>query len=459
MKSLKLRLLGLAALVISAILIAAGVAFHWQFRAQVESFVLTELSSHFEQIAAGLDVTADGKVEMKGQLSDPRFQQPAGGLYWQVDVAGQESLTSRSLWNEALHVPTPPNSAEENHAHVMALPFGGEVFALEKMVALEGPNGTLVKAVITVGLDRTRVNSAADAFAWRITAGLLAVYAALLVGTFAIMFLGLAPLQSLKRKIAELRGDRMLLEPGEFPSEVFPLISELNAMTEARETQLKKARERAANLAHGLKTPLAVIGAIADELDAEGRASHASEIRQNVGQMKGLVDRELTRSRMSGLDSRHTSNLEQTAQKVVATMMRAPRGDQLSWQLAVPHGSQVAMDSTDLIELLGNLADNARKHARSLVRISQDGAALVVEDDGRGVDQALIGRMLQRGTRLSDAPPVTGDGNGIGLSIVQDLAEAYGARLDIRQSELGGLSVRFDLAAGPPGGPGVVSPA
>jgi hypothetical protein len=162
--SLKLRLLSLAALGISLVLGLAGLGFSLLYRQHVEKFVLTELSTHMEQLLAGVTVGSDGKVAVVSALSDPRFEQPGGGLYWQVDVAGQKSLRSRSLWDEAIVVPTPPKSTDEDHAHILVLPSGGELFALEKLVVAESDAGLERNLVVTVGIDRGRVTNPISEF-------------------------------------------------------------------------------------------------------------------------------------------------------------------------------------------------------------------------------------------------------------------------------------------------------
>ena len=408
---------------------------------------MTELNSHFEQLAAGLSVNSSGLVEHAGQLSDPRFEKPAGGLYWQVDVPGQESLRSRSLWDATLEVPTPPETAEEDHAHIMKLPHGGEIFSLERLLVLTSPDGKEIRTVVTVGLDREPIAFAAAEFAREITWGLAAVYVALLLGSFTMIGLGLQPLAKLREKLPALRDANNRLEGEHFPAEVVPLVQELNAVSNARMQQLERARTRAGNLAHGLKTPLMVLTGVAEGLKSSGQNSPARDIALQVGQMRDLVDRELVRSRMAGGRSGKRVQLAEICSRVVETMRRAPGGSQIDWHIAVPPQTTVEMDGTDLTELIGNLADNGRKHARSTVRIAHDGASLVVEDDGPGVSAEKLPEISRRGVRLDEKSTESAEGQGIGLAIVNDLAEAYQSQVTFERSDLGGLRVKFDLPA------------
>jgi signal transduction histidine kinase len=118
-------------------------------------------------------------------------------------------------------------------------------------------------------------------------------------------------------------------------------------------------------------------------------------------------------------------------------MKKAPRGDMLAWEQIVPDPVSVAMDRTDLLELVGNIVDNARKHAASKVRLSFSKGVMTVEDDGRGVPEDQLATIMQRGVRLDEKLP----GSGIGLAIVADLAEVYGLTVTARRSDLGGLAL------------------
>jgi signal transduction histidine kinase len=445
-RSLRLRLMVLASSVISVILIFSGLVFYWLFQRHVEKFVMAELNTHFEHLAAGLSLKKDGSIDLRDKGADPRFQVPGGGLYWQIDVKEHPSLRSRSLWDSQLDVPTPPDGTEENHAHIMPLPFGGEIFALEKLVTIENDTGKEANAVVTVGLDRQRVTDAAATFAREIIVGLAVVYAALLLGSLAMIMLGLKPLQRLRDAVAKANAGDAALPTGEFPSEVLPLVEEINALTQARRQQLDSARKRASNLAHGLKTPLTVLSAVASELATDHQTDAAQTINANTQQMRDLVERELARTRMSDGSRSYRAKLDLIVASVINTMKRAPRGDELTWSIEVPKQAIVQMDATDLLELVGNLSDNARKYARSMVRLSHDGNSFVVEDDGPGVDDSKLGSIMARGVRLDQSKS---DGQGIGLSIVKDLADVYQLKLTAEKSVLGGLALRIALPLAP----------
>jgi signal transduction histidine kinase len=441
--TLRIRLILLAAVAISVLLAMAGMSLAYLFEKHVERFVVGELTTHFEQLAGGLSFGTDGKLQSTARLSDPRFTQPQGGMYWQVDEKGQPSLRSRSMWDESFAVPTPPDEPEEDHAHIMPGPGGVEVLALEKLIYIPDSKGTEHPLVITVGMERERVQQTISGFKTPLMAGMAVLYAALLAATLLVIVLGLRPMRNLHKAVEALRTGRSSRIAGEHPEEVETLVGEVNALVEAREKQLERARQRAGNLAHGLKTPLTVLSTTATHLASTGQTEQARNIRLAADQMRDLVDRELARSRMSAGVSSHRSALLPAVERVVETLRRAPRGDQITWTVEVPQATHISIDGTDLLELLGNLIDNARKHAKSAVRISHDGKVLAVEDDGAGVSPEKIPSITRRGVKLDALAP----GSGLGLSIVSDLADVYGFNLSLEKSELGGLKVLASIPA------------
>ena len=439
--SLRVRLTILAAATISISLIIAGVGFYYLFKKHVEQFVLAELNTYFEQLVSGVSINKEGALQTEVMPSDPRFNQPLGGLYWQIDLAGSESLRSRSLWDEKFNVPTPPETAEENHLHVMAGPGDKEVFALERLLIVPTENGGEKKIVVTIGLDRDRVQNAVSSFSREITFGLGALYAALLASSIGVILRGLKPLAALQQQVEKLRTGASMRIEDVHPSEVSSLVQEVNALVEGRERQLDRARQQAGNLAHGLKTPLTVLSTIADDVEATGLSESARDIRFSSSQMRDLVDRELARSRMATFHASHRSTLLPALERVVAVSRKAPRGDAMQWKIDVPPDVVVSIDPIDLFEILGNLLDNARKHGNTLVNVTYATGVLVIEDDGKGVEPDKLDIIAKRGVKLDERRA----GSGLGLSIVKDLADVYDLDLEFSRSSLGGLQVKLRL--------------
>jgi signal transduction histidine kinase len=269
----------------------------------------------------------------------------------------------------------------------------------------------------------------------------------LALATSIQVMLGLRPLAALRQGIADIRSGRSRRLPSEVPSEVLALVEEVNALLEAQDREIERSRGRAADLAHGLKTPLAALAVDAGRLRERGETVLARDIETVGSAMSRHVDRELARARLRG-EARHGENvaveLAPLVRSLVTILSRTPTGQQIGFDIDVADGVWLPFDRTDLAEVLGNLLDNATRHARSRVRIvAAAGEGVSVEDDGAGIDGAARSAVLERGIRLDQR----GEGAGLGLSIVQDVLDAYGWSLRLSASELGGLKASCSAGA------------
>jgi signal transduction histidine kinase len=261
---------------------------------------------------------------------------------------------------------------------------------------------------------------------------------------------GLLPLKQLRARLLDVReGTKRQLE-GVYPAEVQPLVDDLNALLSDRELRVEKAAAKAGDLAHGLKTPLAILAQEAERAEAAGQHELATAIAQQVGRMRRQVDYHLAQARAVALGrAGHVRATVQTsAEGLARTLERLYADRQRTIQLEVSPEHLVRVAREDLDEMLGNLIDNACKWTRSRVVVtsSQHGASVVidVDDDGPGLDPSMREAVLQRGVRADEAAP----GSGLGLAIVRELAGLYGGSIRLDGSPLGGLRARLELPAG-----------
>lgn len=258
---------------------------------------------------------------------------------------------------------------------------------------------------------------------------------------------GLAPFRPLRDHLAAIRKGESTQVAGVYPAEVQPLIDDLNALLLARQKAVTKAQATAADLAHGLKTPLALLSAEAERAAAAGHSALADSLRQQVDRMARQIDYHLARARAtaSGSAGAALCPVAPCVDALLRTLakLHAPRSLHLS--ASVPPEIQVQVQREDLEEMLGNLLDNACKWAKTEVRISAvrsgPGITINVDDDGPGLDPTKRGVVLERGVRLDQAAP----GSGLGLAIVRDLVELYGGSISLDTAPLGGLRVRIAL--------------
>jgi signal transduction histidine kinase len=406
------------------------------------------------QLADGLERAEDGSLRLARPPAEPRFQEPLGGLYWQIaaepPAPGGVVLRSRSLWDTALRLPPDPLRTGEVHQHLIPGPGGASLLAVERHLALPASlGGGGVRAVVAV--DQAELHAAGRAFAAELAPSLALLAAILLAAAWVQVSVGLRPLDLLRRRLAAVRaGQEARLGAAGFPDEVRPLAAELDTLLDAQQQALARARARAADLAHGLKTPLAVLAADAAELRERGEGDLAGEIEALAGGMRRHVERELARARAAGgAAAGRWAAPAAVARRVVDVLRRTPRGRELAWAIDIPEDLNMEADAQDLAEILGNLAENAAKWARGRVRLAGggDGArtgavVLAVEDDGPGIPEGEAEAALARGGRLDATKP----GAGLGLAIVGDLLEAYGGSLALCRSEaLGGLRAEVRL--------------
>jgi signal transduction histidine kinase len=448
--SLKRRLVTAGAASILLALAVAGFGLLLLFERHVERRMTTELQTHLRQLVNGLDRGADGSLNVARPPAEPRFEEPLSGLYWQITAEPQGPvLRSRSLWDAALDLPLDRLADAEVHEHTIAGPGQSSLLVVERSITMPANLGG-GNIQVAVAVDRAEIHVAGLAFAADLIPSLALLAAFLVAASWAQVVVGLRPLDAVQRRLYAVRSGRAARLGTIFPDEVRSLAAEVDHLLDAQEAAIVRARTRAADLAHGLKTPLTILSSDAEELRARGETGIADEIAAMTDGMRRHVERELARARAgTRLGGGAVQPVRPVVEQVVAVLRRTPRGQSLHWEIDMAQDLASSVDAQDLAEIFGNLGENAVKWAGSRIRIAgrkEDGAVtLLVEDDGTGIPDGQVGTVLARGGRLDEAQP----GSGLGLAIVSDLAEAYGGTLTIGRSPLGGLSAeaRFPLDA------------
>ena len=439
--SLRLRLVAGGIMAIMAALTIAGIGLTVLFERHIARTIADDLDVHLKQLIAGIDVDAEGRLVVVRPPADPRFADPLSGLYWQVGCEDGQLLRSRSLWDTTLFLPNDDLSTGEVHRHEARGPANARVLIAERGLKLT-IKGRPTPVRVAVAVDLARVSAAGQAFAKELAAALCVLGLVLAVATYIQVALGLRPLAVLRRDIADIRSGRSHRLPPAAPVEVQPLVDEVNALVEMQAQEIERSRSRAADLAHGLKTPLAALVSDAARLRERGEHAIAHDIEALGEAMSRHVDREMTRARVRANVRRSVgaaTELAPLVDSLIAILARTPIGMRLTFEPRIPDGAAVPFDRTDLAEVLGNLLDNASRHALSRVRITAypgpTGTLIAIEDDGKGIAPAARSKVLARGARLDQR----GEGAGLGLAIVLDVLDAYGWRIVLDESDLGGL--------------------
>lgn len=438
--SLRLRLVAGGVVTILIALTIAGAGLMLLFDRHVTRTLGDDLDIYLKQLVAGIDVSADDRLVVNQPPADPRFADPLSGLYWQVSDDRGQLLHSHSLWDTALDLPQDEPSPGELHRHVIPGPANARLLVSERRVLLT-IGGRRVPVRVAVAADLARVSVAVSQFARDLMAALGLLGLVLAIATSIQVRLGLRPLDGLRRGVADVRSGQRKHLPADVPTEVKPLVEELNGLIDAQEREIERSRSRAADLAHGLKTPLAALAADAARLRERGEQDIARGIEAVGDAMSRHVDRELARARVRGTAGQRSgvpTPLKPLVDSLIATLSRTPAAQRLEFETRIAGEPNLPLDRTDLAEVLGNLLENAVRHANRRVRVSAAavaGPGVVVEDDGPGIAPNERAKVLERGVRLDER----GEGAGIGLAIVQDVLGAYRWQLVLTTSELGGL--------------------
>lgn len=446
-RSIRVRLLIGSALSIAAALLIASFVLIELFERHVERRIDAELAGYVNQLAGAVVFEGDGFHINEG-LADPRFDRPLGGLYWQIleEESGLE-LRSRSLWDGRLALPPDSLSMGTAHAHEVAGPGQEPLRVIERLVIFEVAGKTRALR-IAAAITESAIEQAAREFASDLRLPLLGLALALIAAAAVQVWFGLTPLKPLRRAVQNIRARRAQRLTGRFPSELDPLVQEFNALLESQEKSLEQARNRAADFAHGMKTPLTVARTLAGRLAQSGRQDEGRELTELTQQMQEQVERELSRARLAAgaLGGAGVADLAKVAERVIATLKRTPKGEGLEWHAKLS-SARAAVDPADAAELLGNLLENAVKWAKSTIALSitpqGDKVLLEIGDDGPGVAEAALADLGRRGHRLDEDKP----GSGMGLSIVREVVGACRGEISFSRAQSGGLSVKVELPA------------
>ena len=437
MRSIQRRLsLGLVSVLVIVGLVLAQTSL-WLFEVGLQRYLAAGLRNDSENLLAAL-VRGPQGLQLDERRLSPAYQRPFSGHYFRIDFADTH-WRSRSLWDQEL----PQLQQAGLQSNLQLGPEG------QQLLVLRSDYRRLGQAIsISVAQDYTPVR---DSFLRMRQVGLALGAAALLL----ILLLqrltvrrALRPLEAAREQIAQLqRGQRSQLDT-QVPQELEPLVAQINHLLAHTEDSLKRSRNALGNLGHALKTPLAVLMSLAASEKLRGQPQVRQLLEQQLQQVQQRLNRELNRARLAG-DALPGAQFDCDAEVpgLLATLNMI-HGQHLALDAVMSPGLHLPRDREDVLELLGNLLDNACKWADAQVRLSigQDGAGfyLAVEDDGPGIPASRRDQVLGRGTRLDEQT----DGHGLGLGIVRDIVDAWGGRLYLADSDLGGLKVLVELPQG-----------
>jgi signal transduction histidine kinase len=442
--SLAGRLVMGAAAIITVALVAAAVVLPQLYRDGLEDQLDAELGYLLDKLIARVSSDEDRKLVETEPMTERDYEQVYSGYYWQITSNGMVVLASRSLggWNIA---PTPARDVRQNVIEDITFtrpPDGPQrLRVVSRTIPAENLDTNLT---YTVASRRSVLDENIEDFRVTIVLTILGL-GLVLVGTFWLQVrFGLGPLRRIPKALATIRSGENDRLTGSFSSEVEPLVHEINALLDHNAEVVERARTHVGNLAHALKTPIAVL---TNEAGGQ-KGPLADTVKAQIGIMKEQVDHHLSRARMAaraGVLGARTSVMP-IVEGLARTLEKIYRERGITISVGGPPAIAFRGERQDLEEMLGNLLDNACKHAKSRVAVKakeREGGHLRIEigDDGPGIPAEQRRVAQKRGVRLDEKAP----GSGLGLSIVNDIAEIYGGSFTLDASEWGGVLAILDL--------------
>jgi signal transduction histidine kinase len=458
LNSLALRLFATAAVWAALVLPAAGFIIDWVHKREIKQDFDARLSQLLTLVVA-FSADHDGtEPRIPRNVGEPLFELAHSGWYWQITPLGSspgKRLIAASLASEELTLPSSLGINPDPlniRWHIAKGPVG-EPLRIAETVSPFGSdeeNPKLYSYVVAGNLEfaETRIAS----FRFPLVVSLALAGLGLMLSTFLMVRVGLHPLSAIQKRLAAIRsGDAPKLE-GKPPAEIEELQNELNQLIQSNQDIVERARTQVGNLAHALKTPLAVItNEVRDDKSATGR-----KVAEQAGLMRDQVNHYLDRARMvanAGTIGRVT-DVRPVAESIGRALERIHRDRGIAIALGCPADARFQGEKQDLEEMLGNLMDNACKWSEAEVAVSVRVVpatapatgrrlAIAIDDDGPGLTPEQRKQGIKRGRRLDESKP----GSGLGHSIVADLAQSYRGKFELEASPSGGLSARLDLPA------------
>lgn len=433
LRSLRFRLAVGSFLAIGLALLVLWLAVGFLFINYVGQQFSTEMGAIIDTIASRLKVE-NGRIEIVAPPSDPRFSTVSGGRYWQVSTPDGRSLRSRSLWDVELPASGMRTEGPFNFSRAEG-PGGEEILLLRSEIRISD-DGKDYPVIIYAGFPLADLIKPLDQHRERSRTVMLVTALVLVCTALLQARVVLKPLTGLRNEVSLVRAGQLRVMDDGVPLEVMPLVDEINLLLSDRQLAIEKARGRASDLAHGLKTPLTVLAQLVQHLPpAEREAAF-----EQIDLVRQRADRQLQAARL-GVEQMQATDMQSLIGKLVKVLDPIAKARDLHWDAAVEPGLTIEADAGDLAEAIGNILDNAVKWAVSTIQIrayaERTLATIVIGDDGPGVRPEDRQQVLRRGEFLDDKQ----GSSGLGLAICADIMTAYGGSLGLDQADIGGLLV------------------
>ncbi len=415
------------------------------FRESVEENLTDRLTANLYNIMGSVSPSDDGLLVGRPDLRDSRFQAFQSGYYWSVTEVANPSnqISSSSLVGEMIEVPRTLSFDDSFQRETKIMDKAGQHLVAIEAQAFLGEGDKLFSFKITG--NQTEIDEQVSEFVRQLLLILGLFAMGFILVTYFIVRIGLAPLRDATQRLGDIREGRAEKLEGTYPLEIQPLIDETNSLIQSNRSVIDRARTQVGNLAHSLKTPLAVLRNEAVKAKPELK----NLIQLQVAQMQGQVQTYLDRARISARSGTVTSRTDTkpALERLVRVMCKLNPSIEIECSYETVEPYVFAGEQQDFEEMTGNLLENACKFANSKIQIHSkivnNQIEIDIDDDGKGMSEEQSVLALQRGIRIDETKP----GSGLGLSIVKDIANEYGGTIKLSKAHLGGLQARLSIPA------------
>lgn len=446
--SLQARLLLAAMLVLLIFTGLTGLVLDKAFRQSAESAMQDRLQGYLFALLAAVDVDAKGNPRFSRNLPDARFDQPGSGLYGRVNQPDQgTTLSSPSLLG--IELPAVQNIPVGEY-HYDKIQINAEpCYRLAYRVRWETEPGHEVPLDFQISVDLHGYQQQIATYRRNLWGWLGGAIVLLLLVQAGVLHWSLRPLRKVATDLAMIEAGKTERLRGDYPKELQQLTDKLNDLLDHTRRQLTRYRDSLGNMAHSLKTPLAILANSLSlkQTDSANTSGSTHEAQEQLQRIRQIIDYQLQRAATAGQTTLGTSTqLKPVVAKVVNAMQKVFADKELRIDSHIDDDFTCQCDEGDILEVLGNLIENACKWCKQEVRITAlpfgaGGLEVTIEDDGPGIPAAIREQVLQRGQR---ADP-TMAGHGIGLAMVHEIILLYGGTLKIDTSNLGGTAIHIQL--------------
>jgi len=447
--SIRSRLLVAASLVLILFLGLTGIALDKGFQQSVQTSVRERLQTHVYALLATAELDSQNRLTLPAQLPEPRFASPDSGLYADVtDQQGKALWLSRSLLNS----PLPPQifgSPGEWHYGTISTKTGQRLIVTSFVASWSGSDARNHAFRFRVAEDHRLFAEQIRKFRRSLWSWLGFAAVILLAAQGSILKWSLSPLQKAESEILAIEAGRANRLSTDYPRELTGLTNNLNSLLESSQRHLLRYRDSLGNLAHSLKTPLAVLRNLQHSTATESERQRIAD--EQVQRMIDIVNHQLQRAATAGRNAPGIRYLvAEPVSKIAQALAKVYASKRVAFNLEGDAQTEFGGDQGDFYELMGNLLDNAYKHCEGRVTVTtrnlesetdQPRICMTIDDDGPGIPESVRASVLQRGLKAN----ADKEGQGLGLAMVADTVQLYGGEIRILDNDWGGTRVEVTL--------------